>query len=462
MDYVIGKGTVPILITKADSMEAGYGDLVINPAIVRVARDYDVPVVNFWRSAQSLENGGIDPAREGFHLSPEGFKLKNILALRALYRVWTQIEQWKANPSTLNASETPTVTPTLTATPASQTETPVQIPDCTGGCLYAGSAVSRDGVVASNGVLVVNYATGELTQILGEGYDLQDVSEDGLRLLVNDADNLYELSLQDGAMSLISDTFFSFGEQDAYWNADDSQVVYLDRDLPIQTETGEAYNLFPSTLDGEIYFESGSCTKKADCQSDGVYHRDSNLTITKMDSYSQMAFSPDGSLVAFLDPSAATTWNYYHIPYLLTEKVDQGLSSRRQWFFPAETGFMVNPEVRRYAFSPDSKKLFILYDIYSDYFERSIGLHLYSYDIDAVVRYDYGTIDGSSGSLNPRLAWSPQSDNVVLFLIDTTDDNQYSLSLYQIDPEIGKEMVSFVDGIMTSEDYFYITSVYWR
>lgn len=462
LDYVIERGTIPILMTKADAAELGNGVHVINPAIVRVARDYAVPLINFWRSAQYLDNHGIDPNREGFHLSPEGYKLKNILALRTLYKVWTEVDQKGINPGATDTPGTPAATPTLQATSTSQAGLQPTAPDCEGGCIFMGTAISHDGKVTSHGVLAFNYLTKKITQILGEGFDLQDVSEDGQRLLVNNTNNLYEINLANASASLISESFFSFGKQDAYWNKDDSQVIYIDQDHPIRTETDQAFNLFPSTRDGEIYFEGGSCTLKANCQSSGVYHQDSNKIITHMDSYSQLVFSPDSKFVAFLDPSAATKENYYHIYYLLLEEVEQGMKSRRSLYFPEATGFMVNPAVREYAFSPDNNKLFIIYDIYSDYFERSLRIQTYMYDVPTRILYDYGKIIGASGSLNPHLVWTPQGNKVLFFLTDVTTDNQYSMSIYQTNLETEERLAPYVQGIMTSNDYFYITNQYWR
>ncbi|MGB7538975.1 MAG: SGNH/GDSL hydrolase family protein [Anaerolineales bacterium] len=462
LDYVIAKGSVPILMTKADMAEMGNGVPVINPAIVRVAQAYDVPLINFWRSAQNLENGGIDPSREGFHLSPEGFKLKNILALRTLYKLWTQVEKWNGNQGATEEAGTPTATPTLSDIPTSQNGLQINIPDCTGGCIYTGTAVSRDGVVTAHGVLAFNYLTRQLTQMLGEGFDLQDVSEDGRRMLVNNANNLYEINLGDSSARLISNSFFASGKQDAYWNADDSRIVYLDRNHPIRTETGEAFNLFPSTRDGEIYFESGSCAGKANCQSGGVYRLDSNQNLTRLDSYSQIVFSADGQKAAFLDPSAATKDNYFHNPFLLVEEVEQGAKSRKGIYFPGEKGFMVNPDVRDYAFSPGNDRLFILFDVYSDYYERSLRLQTYAYDLSSRNLSDLGEITGTGGSLNPRLVWAPRENKVLLFLTEMNSENQYSMSVFQAALDNSEGVTPYAPGIMTNVEYFYLTNLFWR
>jgi len=457
LDYVIGHGTVPILMTKADSAEVLNGVYVINPAIVRVAHDYDVPVVNFWEAAQYLDNHGIDPNREGFHLSQEGYDLKNILALRALYTVWKAVES-----GTTVSSAGLTPSPVPTATPSPQPGPQVTVPDCSAGCVFFATAISQDGVVNFQGVYAYAYGSKKLTQVLGAGFDLQDVSEDGRQLLANNANRLYEINLADASSSLVSDSFYSLSKQGAYWNSNDSQIIFLDQDHPIQTDTGPAIDFFPSARDGELYFESGACASQDYCQTGGIYQQISGGSATLLDSKTKLVFSPDGKLVAYLNPAAATGENYYHIGYLLFEDADQGIASRRVLYFPEEHGFMIYPDVRDYAFSPQNDKLFILYDVYSAYFEKSLRLQSYLLDVNTGIRYDYGSLNGVSGSLNPRLVWSPQGDKVLFFLTDMTPDEQYSLNIFQSTLSTGEKLAPYDQGIMVNSDYFYITNIYWR
>ena len=175
-----------------------------------------------------------------------------------------------------------------------------------------------------------------------------------------------------------------------------------------------------------------------------------------------MVFSPDGKWTAFLDPAAATKDNYFHIPYLLLEEVEQGAPSRRWLYFPGEEGFLVNPDVRDYAFSTGNEKLFILFDVYSDYYERSLRLQTYVYDLATRNLKDLGEITGASGSQNPRLVWAPRENKILLFLTDLNSDSQFSMSVFQADLENGEGVAPFAPGILTSGDYFYITNLYWR
>lgn len=460
LDYLLADGIVPILMTKADSAELHNGTHVINPAIVRVAYDYDVPVINFWRSAQYLPNYGIDPNREGFHLSQAGYDLKNILALRTLYKVWKTVDP--GNAGTGSGTNTLTATPTPSTSSSAQPPSLLARPDCSGGCVYFATAASQDGLVGSQGVYAYEYTSQKLVQLLGTGFDLQDVSQDGKQLLVNNGDQLYALNLADNSNQPVSGSFYALGSQGAYWNSDDSRIVFLDQNAPLQTKTGPAINLYPSPNDGEEYVESGSCTSKDFCQSGGVYQIDSGSSPTLLDSTSRPVFSPDGKLMAFLNPAAATKDNYYHIHYLLLENPAQGLVSRRVIYFPQVNGFMFHPDVREYAFSPDSSKLFVLYDVYSAYFEKSVRLQTYLLDLKSGILYDFGSLTGGSASLNPHLVWSPDGKKVLFFLASVTSDNQYELNVFQTSLDSGVKLSPYDQAILTSSSYFYITNIYWR
>lgn len=457
IETVIEKGAVPILLTKADSSELRGEKHVINPVIVNLAYEYQVPVVNFWKSAQYLPNYGIDPEREGFHLSQAGYNLKNTLALRALYTVWTIVEGME------NEAVAGEVNPTADVPVGEEVLNPqVTLPDCEGGCVFFGAAQSEDGTVTAQGVYAYNVETQVLTQVLEQNFDLQDVSPDGARLLVNAESHLFTLDLADGSTELVSDSFVFYGKQGAYWDADGSEPIYLDQSKPIATENGEAFALIPSTQSDGFYFESGVCTSKDYCESQGVFFMDNEGNISQLTGYQQPVYSPDGSRIAFLDPTDATSENYYHIDRLLAEETGLGVASRRILFFPTEPGFMVYPDVEAYAFSPDNSQLLILYNVYSEYYEKSLRLQTYLWNLDTGILYDFGKLDGASGSLNPRFTWSPDGNQLLFFLTEVTDEGEYIIRVYTTDLETGEKMVLTDDSLFTSEDYFYITNLCWR
>lgn len=89
VDMVVARGTLPILMTKADNVE---GDFSINLITARVAYDYDVPLLNFWAAAQSLKHNGLDESTNFIYLTPEGWDRRNFVALQTLDAVRRQLE----------------------------------------------------------------------------------------------------------------------------------------------------------------------------------------------------------------------------------------------------------------------------------------------------------------------------------------------------------------------------------
>ena len=95
LDYLVGRGVLPVLATKADNLE---GDNSINATIARLAAEYDIPLWNYWRAMQPLPDHGL--LQDGAHLTvgPNHFDdpkamescwaVRNLTALQALDAVW--------------------------------------------------------------------------------------------------------------------------------------------------------------------------------------------------------------------------------------------------------------------------------------------------------------------------------------------------------------------------------------
>jgi hypothetical protein len=92
LDEIIAHGTVPILMTKADNVEGGHQ---VNAIIAKVAYDYDLPLFNWWRSAQALPNKGIDPIRDDkFHIDPVyAWTDQSVYGLGTLDSIWKGTSQ---------------------------------------------------------------------------------------------------------------------------------------------------------------------------------------------------------------------------------------------------------------------------------------------------------------------------------------------------------------------------------
>ena len=97
IDHTIGKGIVPILVTKADNAE---GNHFINATIARLAYEYEIPFWNFWLAVQPLPNHGLIYDRPEHITIPDdwsqlcnfedlenmklGFPVRNLTALQLL------------------------------------------------------------------------------------------------------------------------------------------------------------------------------------------------------------------------------------------------------------------------------------------------------------------------------------------------------------------------------------------
>jgi hypothetical protein len=100
IEYSIDQGVLPIIATKADNLE---GNNLINQTITNLAREYDIPLWNFWAAVQPLPNHGLIAVNSSgevdmFHLThsegyyfyndpagtQSGWSVRNLTALQAL------------------------------------------------------------------------------------------------------------------------------------------------------------------------------------------------------------------------------------------------------------------------------------------------------------------------------------------------------------------------------------------
>ena len=87
IEYVMQQGAVPILATKADNIEKDHS---INLTIASLAYEYDLPLWNWWAAAQTLADNGIDPYRDGFHISEQAWEERSKTFLLVLDHLWKE------------------------------------------------------------------------------------------------------------------------------------------------------------------------------------------------------------------------------------------------------------------------------------------------------------------------------------------------------------------------------------
>jgi hypothetical protein len=92
IEYTISQGAVPILATKADNVEK---DNSINQTIAKLAYEYDLPMWNWWAAAQPLGDHGIDPYRDGFHITQQAWGERSKTFLMVLDHLWKGLKDIK-------------------------------------------------------------------------------------------------------------------------------------------------------------------------------------------------------------------------------------------------------------------------------------------------------------------------------------------------------------------------------
>lgn len=87
VERTLREGVLPVLVTKADDLEAfnGAPSQHINTVIRKLAREYDVPLLDFWAATRELPNNGlIDEGERDFHLSTAGKDRRMLVTLQTL------------------------------------------------------------------------------------------------------------------------------------------------------------------------------------------------------------------------------------------------------------------------------------------------------------------------------------------------------------------------------------------
>jgi hypothetical protein len=93
IEKTIERGTIPILVTKADNIE---GKHQINQIIANLAFEYDIPIYNWWKAAQLLPHRGMDPERnDGFHISTDAWDSRSYYGLKTLNSLLKGLENIK-------------------------------------------------------------------------------------------------------------------------------------------------------------------------------------------------------------------------------------------------------------------------------------------------------------------------------------------------------------------------------
>ena len=98
IEYSIDNGVIPVLSTKADNLEK---DESINQTITRLAVEYQIPLINYWRAVQELPDKGLQEDEVHITWAPNrfddpqamkaGWPVRNLVSLQTLDAIWRVI-----------------------------------------------------------------------------------------------------------------------------------------------------------------------------------------------------------------------------------------------------------------------------------------------------------------------------------------------------------------------------------
>ena len=429
IDYVISKGVLPILATKADNVE---GDNSINLTVAQLAYEYDIPMWNFWRSVQNLPGKGIDWERdpEGFHITVDAWNMRSFTALQVLDAVRSAV------------SGQAVVTPATTTSPFVQTPDPAFTPSSLDTLPY--SLAQPFSAVTPNlpGVLLdlsrtsldlkenLGIFTGDLNgdnwfALSSPGLTLVDLSTDGKQVLARFQNQLYSIEISTGEQKLLTDKLIRTGPQPAYYLPDgrvaailetggDSGVYLLaNGDQQHLTQPAETpLALVPSRLPGKIYWQTGSCQPDLSCSLDALFVTSLEGGASQAVNYpGVVAISPDGTL-AFIQSSDETSL------YLTLVKDGE---SRGLWM-PGSNRLI------DMAWSPDGTTLALSTVMVSSYSGKVTD------NWHTLVRWPgiAANLYLVEGRITEKLSWSADGKSLLVFRRENTD-NGYDLNFNQVD-----------------------------
>jgi hypothetical protein len=101
VEQSIAAGVIPVLSTFPGNQGFPNHTILFNQIVVRVALDYDVPLINLWLALERLPNQGLE--EDGFHLGEPlagnscvlvgenlqtGYPTRNLVTLQSLDAIW--------------------------------------------------------------------------------------------------------------------------------------------------------------------------------------------------------------------------------------------------------------------------------------------------------------------------------------------------------------------------------------
>lgn len=409
IEFLIQRGVLPVLSTKADNME---GDHSLNLANARLAYEYDLPLWNFWRAAQPLTNKGMDLTRpDGFHISIEAWGVRSFTALQTLDSIRRAVKDLPPAAAVEKAG-LPTPAPTPAAARFFEGAQTLPAPGAMGRVIFA-AAQHRDFAYALQGVFLYDFSAGLLVRAAPEGFDLQAVSPDGTRALLNRGSELYAVNLDGSGADRLAEDFYPLGWPlaGAAWLPDGSALVYTanrEGETGIYLASPDGANprrltapgalpigLLPSADAARVYWQSGVCRARGDCTRQAVWSSGLDGRLEReWPGMQAPEFSAGGQSAAYttLNPLDQTVLS-------ITDR------ARTRVWTPLPPGYAVD-----YAWSPSGRWLAALLLERNDYSGKPAGPRVFLLNTE-----EYQASELASASmLGAQAAWSPQGSALLV------------------------------------------------
>ena len=456
IEYYIDQGVLPILSTKADNVE---GDHQINLVTARLAYEYDLPLWNFWAAVQSLPNHGIDPNRDGFHITTQAWDVRSFTALRTIDAVWRSSS---ADPiagfvtSSANQANADTTEPIILPSYNLIHVSPyIEEHDVTGRVVFDIKLRTYDGE-KSMGVWILDFNNLVLERLVGEGYDLQGVSPDGNWITINNGSDLYNVEFSSKNITKITGNYYSSGWTGAAWSLSNQELFYIEQedDRNFIRQVGEGGSIIrtasldenpigflPSRDPSRIYWLNGPCTLDNQCMPVSIWYDEPASGIRQeWRSLRESRFSNGNNYFAYrmsedhVGPNIST----------IDGSVDRYIE-------------LTGDNLIDYQWANNEERLASLMLVRSDYSGRAAKVRVYVIDASSWMIREYSSVEG----LNTHAVWSP--DDRLLLITGTTQkaDGNYQLQFDLVD--IGTQQAYDLgqDINLSIPQYLSISRVFW-
>jgi dipeptidyl aminopeptidase/acylaminoacyl peptidase len=364
-------------------------------------------------------------------------------------------------PDKTSAPSLPTIQPENTISPETPTAVPTGTPSpvTRGEFIYYGLRERLGEGYADLGVFRFNPKTAEFENIAPEGWNLQDVSPDGSRLLINQGARLYSAYPDGSGTRMISEQFYDNGARGAAWNSDGSRIVFilsgesgpilvrsnpdgsgleelgLPGDSPIEVED--------VATGGDIFWQKGTCSGQGVCTREGFYRTAPAGTGASqpLEGVGHLKLSPDGSRIAY------------------SYENDQGKSSlgTADPDFSSKIAISLPGDLLGdFSWSPDGTRMAVVRLDRSDYSGKVSGTRNFVVDTTNGAVKEYAESEGILG----RVLFSPDGSKLLLWSTIQKGDG-YKVLMNFLDLASGSLSKLPDSENLNSSNFLLLTNSYW-